>query len=75
MDQYSTKKTNSWVVYPAAWHLPSDEDFRAKFTKTDISKMLRSRIIGKFTGKANDYERLKAAFYLNVHVQCQPPLY
>ena len=34
--------------------------------------MLRNKIIGKFTGKANDYERFKAVFYPNVHVQREP---
>ena len=55
-----------------SWPLPDDEEFRRNYTKRDIPKMLRSRIIGKFTGHASDYSRFKAAFFPHVHVQREP---
>ena len=72
MDQYATRSREPQTVYPEAWPYPTEEEFRAKFIKQDINKMLRNKIIGKFTGKANDYERFKAVFYPNVHVQREP---
>ena len=72
MDQYATKRPDPTAIYPETWPLPSEEEFKARFIKKDISKLLRTKIIGKFSGKSNDYGRFKAIFYPNVHVQQEP---
>ena len=72
MDQYATKRPDPAAIYPESWPLPNEEEFKARFLKKDISKLLRTKIIGKFSGKANDYGRFKAIFYPNVHVQREP---
>ena len=72
MDQYATLNVDPQAVYLPTWPYPNDEEFKARFIKQDVSKMLRNKIIGKFSGKASDYERFKAVFYPNVHVQRAP---
>ena len=72
MDYYSTTKLDPQAIYPESWPLPTDEEFRALFVKKDIGKLLRHRMIGRFTGNINDYERFKATSYPNVHVQREP---
>ena len=72
LDRYSTKRVDPDAVYPETWPLPSEEEFRAKYTKYDIGKTLRTRMISKFTGKPSDYARFKASFFVNIHVQREP---
>ena len=72
MERYSTTRIDPQAIYPETWPMPTDEEFRAKFTKKDIGKMIRSKMIAKFTGKANDYGRFKATFYPSIHVQREP---
>ena len=72
IDRYSTKRVDPDTVYPETWPLPSEEEFRAKYTKYDIGKILRTRMISKFTGKPSDYVRFKASFFVNIHVQREP---
>ena len=72
IDRYSTKRVDPDAVYPETWSLPSEEEFRAKYTKYDIGKTLRTHMISKFTGKPSDYVRFKASFFVNIHVQREP---
>ena len=72
LDQYSTRRLDHGAVYPETWPLPTEEEFKAKYTKYDIGKILRTRSIGKFSGKANDYARFKVSFFANIHVQREP---
>ena len=72
LDQYSTRRFDQEAIYPETWPLPTEEEFRAKYTKYDIGKTLQTRTIGKFTGKSSDYARFKASFFSNVHVQREP---
>ena len=72
MESYSVHRADPNTIYPDSWPLPTDEEFRAYFAKESITKTLRTKIISKFTGKANDYPRFKATFYPHVHVQREP---
>ena len=72
MESYSVHRVDPNTIYPDSWPLPTDEEFRAYFAKESITKTLRTKIISKFTGKANDYPRFKATFYPHVHVQREP---
>ena len=50
LDLYATAGIGHRVTYPASWPYPTDAEFRAKYTREDVTKLLKTKMIGKFSG-------------------------
>ena len=57
------------LTFPPGWELPSDREFRKRFSKCNYNEALKRIAARPFIGTREDYVRWQPLFYLDIHIQ------